>query len=144
MKLSDDMKLGVGLLSMRIGVATVFLMWAIDRVLAYGHNSGMIKGYYGLEISQPVLTAIGIVQILIILGFIIGVFKLWTYGYILVAHTITTLASAKRLLPADMWTLGWEGFEKHQLLYYGSLPMLGACIALFLLRDKDTLLSLNR
>ncbi len=32
-------------------------------------------------------------------------------------------------------------YEMHQLLYFGSLPILGACIALFLLRDKDKLLT---
>jgi putative oxidoreductase len=32
-------------------------------------------------------------------------------------------------------------FEPHNLLFFAAWPMLAACIALYLLRDSDTLLS---
>lgn len=122
----------IGLLSMRLGVATVFMAWTIDKMVNYAHNAGMIGHYYGLQISQPVLLAVGIVELVIVLAFIAGIYKTLTYGFILLAHTGTTIASFHRLLPP---------YEIHQLLYFGSIPMLGACIGLFLMRDKDTLLT---
>lgn len=133
--MSDTLKLQISLLSMRLGVGAVFLVWATDRVLNYKHNSGMIGHYYGITIPEGLLTAIGVAQLIIIAAFLVGVLKRFSYGYILIAHLVTTLVSAKRLFPP---------FEIHQLLYFGSLPMLGACIGLYLLRDKDTLLSLNK
>ena len=100
----------------------------------YEHNSGMIMHYYHFAVPQWFLMSLGIVELTLLLAFLAGMFKTVTYGVILFAHTVTTLVSSWRLLPP---------YEPHQLLYFGSLPMLAACIALYLLRDKDTLLSLN-
>lgn len=133
--MSDEMKMKVGLLSMRLGIAVVFFAWTIDKIINYAHNSGMIRGYYGVEVSQPILLAIGIGELIILLLFVSGMFKKYTYAFILIAHTLTTLASAKRLLPP---------YEIHQLLYFGSIPMLGACIGLYLMKEKDTLFTLAK
>lgn len=133
--MSDALKLQISLLAMRLGVGAVFLVWATDRVLNYSHNSKMMVHYYGVSIPEGLLTAIGIAQLAIIIAFLVGFLKRISYGYILIAHLVTTLVSAKRLFPP---------YEIHQLLYFGSLPMLGACLGLYLLRDKDTLVSLNK
>ena len=132
--MTDDMKLKVSLLAMRLGVGAVFIAWTLDRIFVYGHNSGMMKRYYGIHFSEPVLMAMGIAELILVLLFFAGKFKNISYGFILLAHTITTIASSWRLLPP---------YEIHQLLYFGSLPMLGACIGLYLLRDKDTLFNLS-
>jgi uncharacterized membrane protein len=131
--MTDDMKIRVSLLSLRLGVAAVFLAWTIDRIVNYAHNSGMMAHYYHVQISEPILMVMGIVELLLVLAFLAGKFKTYSYGFILIAHSATTIASSWRLLPP---------YEIHQLLYFGSLPMLGACIALFLLRDKDTLFTI--
>jgi putative oxidoreductase len=78
---------------------------------------------------------LGLAELILLLFFLAGQFKTFTYGVILFAHTVTTLVSAWRLFPP---------YEVHQLLYFGSLPMLGACVALFLMREKDTLMTLGR
>lgn len=133
--MSDEMKVKVSLFSMRVGVAIVFLAWTIDKIVNYAHNSGMISHYYHVTISQPVLLGIGIAELVIVLLFLAGMFKNVTYAIILFAHIVTTLVSSWRLFPP---------YEIHQLLYFGSLPMLGACIGLYLMRDKDTLFTLGK
>lgn len=130
--MTEEMGTRIGLLAMRLGVATVFMAWTIDKIVNYSHNSTMISHYYGLIISQPVLLTVGIIELLILLAFIAGMYKTFTYGFILLAHTGSTIVSFHKLLPP---------YEIHQLLYFGSIPMLGACIGLFLMRKKDTLLS---
>lgn len=126
-------RLGISLLILRLGVAAVFLVWSIDRISNYEHNSRVMSHYYKLDLSPEMLTMVGLVQLGVIIAFLVGIKKFWSYGAILVMHTGTTVASMHRLIPP---------FERHQLLYYGALPMLGACIALFLLREYDVLLSL--
>lgn len=129
-----ERRLEWSLLAMRIGVGAVFLVWTIDRLTNYAHNSGMMAHYYGVSIPPLVLTAMGIAELVVVLAFLMGVKKTWSYGIILALHTVTTIISSHRLLPP---------YEIHQLLYFGSLPMLGACIGLFLLREKDTLLTVR-
>ena len=133
--MTDEKKLQWGLFSLRIGIAVVFLAWTIDKIVNYSHNSGMIKHYYFVEVSQPILLAIGIAELVLILLFIAGKFKNVTYALILVFHLVTTIASAKRLLPP---------YVIHQLLYFGSIPMLAACICLYLNRESDTLFTLGK
>ena len=133
--MTDERKLQWGLFSLRVGIAVVFLAWTIDKIVNYSHNSGMIKHYYFVEVSQPILLAIGIAELVLILLFIAGKFKNVTYALILVFHLVTTIASAKRLLPP---------YVIHQLLYFGSIPMLAACICLYLNRESDTLFTLGK
>lgn len=133
--MSDEMKVKVSLFAMRLGVFIVFMAWTIDKIVNYSHNSGMIQHYYGIAIAQPLLLAIGIGELIILLLFFMGKFKKYTYGFILIAHTVTTIISGHRLFPP---------YEIHQLLYFGSLPMLGACIGLFLMKEKDTLFTLGK
>ena len=130
--MTSEKRLELALLALRIGIIIVFTAWTLDKIFAYEHNSGMIGHYYGgITISQPVLLAIGIAElVLLFVFFFTNYYKTITYGIILIAHTVTTIVSFKRLLPP---------YEIHQLLYFGSLPLLAACIALFLLRDDDTL-----
>lgn len=130
--MANEKVLQQALFVLRVGIMIVFVMWTIDKFANYKHFSGMFAHYYwGIKISQPVLLMLGVGEvILLMLFFFTNYFKKWTYGIILVAHLITTLISFHRLLPP---------YEIHQLLYFGSIPLLCSCIALFLLRDEDTL-----
>lgn len=127
-----DKKLQISLFSLRLGVFVVFMAWALDKIFAYEHNSTMIRHYYGVDLSELFLTSLGIAELVLLIAFLVGKYKTFTYGVILIAHTVTTLVSAKRLFPP---------YEIHQLLYFGALPMLAACLALFLLRERDTLMN---
>ena len=130
-----DKKLQISLFSLRIGVFVVFLAWTLDKIFAYEHNSKMIGHYYGVEVSELFLTALGIAELILLIAFLLGKYKTFTYGVILFAHTVTTLVSAKRFFPP---------YEIHQLLYFGAIPMLAACLALFLLREHDTLMNVGK
>ena len=88
--MTDEKKLQWGLFSLRIGIAVVFLAWTIDKIVNYSHNSGMIKHYYFVEISQPILLVIGIAELVLILLFLAGKFKNVTYALILIFHLVTT------------------------------------------------------
>lgn len=132
--IESDFRIRISLLALRVAVFIVFAVWALDKILNYQHNSGMVMHYYHVELPAWFLTALGAAEMVLLLAFLAGMFKTFTYGLILFAHTVTTVVSSWRLLPP---------YEIHQLLYFGSLPMLAACLALFMLRDHDTLMTIH-
>jgi hypothetical protein len=132
--IDSDLRLKVALLGLRIAVFIVFAVWALDKIFNYQHNSGMVMHYYHIELPEWFLMSLGAAEAVLLLAFLAGLFKTFTYGLILLAHTVSTVVSSWRLLPP---------YEIHQLLYFGSLPMLAACLALFLLRDRDTLITIH-
>lgn len=136
-----EKRMKLGLLALRLGIFIVFLVWGLDKILAPAHNTGMIGHYYGVSITHGTIMALGVAELIFLAAFLLGFFKTWTYGGVLLFHLVTTIVSFKRLLPADMWSKGWGGYEIHQLLYFGSIPLLACCIALFLMREEDTLLA---
>ena len=102
--MSDKRRLQWSLLALRLGVFTVFMAWTLDKLFNYQHNSGMIKGYYNVEVAQWFLTSLGIPELVLLLVFLAGKYMTLTYGFILFAHTVTTVASSWQLLPP---------YEKH-------------------------------
>ena len=132
--MKDERRMQISLFSLRLGIFAVFLVWTLDKIVNYQHSSKVFGHYYGLELSEYLLAAVGLAELVLILAFLGGVKKTLTYGVVLCAHTIATLASAKRLIPP---------YESHQLLYFAALPMLAACLALFLMRTQDTMMTLS-
>jgi putative oxidoreductase len=124
------------LLELRIGIAAVMLPWVMDRLIRPEHAACVSNAFYGMPGLGPGgVMALGIAQLLLVVAFVAGVARTWTYGAILALHAVTTFASWRQYL---------EPFEGGNLMYFGAWPMLAACRALFLLRDQDRLLAMAR
>ncbi|MCD9496830.1 hypothetical protein [Photobacterium carnosum] len=119
-------KLGLGLLGLRLSIALVFTMWALDKILIPEHAMKIFTGFYGLNSSSSLLVALGITQLVFISIFIMGLWKNVTYLIVLVLHTGSTFSSFTKYL---------DPFNN--LLFFAAWPMLAACFALYLLRDHD-------
>lgn len=128
-----EQRIRVSLLVLRIGIFVVMLMWTLDKFINPGHAGKVYEGFYGLSISgENAMAVIGSLELLVILAFVAGAFRRWTYGLVLILHGISTLSSwPQYLAPFD------------HLLFFAAWPMLAACIALYLLRDLDTLASVD-
>lgn len=122
-------QLPLALLLLRLGIFTVFLFWTLDKLIQPDHAAKVFGAFYGLGgLSETIFYIMGAIQLALILAFVAGVMKTWTYGAILVFHGVSTLSAfGKYLQPFD------------NLLFFAAWPMLAACAALFLLRDYDTL-----
>ena len=119
-------QLGIALLALRLSIALVFIMWALDKVLVPEHAMKVFSGFYGLDISSGFSVALGIAQLVFIGVFLAGLWKNLTYLAILVLHSGSTFSSfAKYLDPFN------------NLLFFTAWPMLAACFALYLLREHD-------
>ncbi|RFF27183.1 MULTISPECIES: hypothetical protein [unclassified Wenzhouxiangella] len=125
--------LGISLFILRVSVFIVMAMWSLDKLLNPGHAAAVFENFYFLAgMGSTVLLVIGLVQLAIEIAFVLGLWKFWTYGFVLVTHTISTISS---------WQQYIDPFNN--MLFLAAIPMLGACIALFLLRDDDQYLSLG-
>jgi putative oxidoreductase len=128
--MTDQYKnLQLSLLFLRLSVFLVMFMWTIDKFINPGHATKVYESFYyiaGLE--SVVMYAIGAIEMIILLLFLVGYKKTYTYGAVLALHTVSTLSSFKQYLAP---------FDGPNLLFFAAWPMLAACSALFLLRDQD-------
>ena len=131
-----DTKLEVSLLIMRLTFAAFILVWAVDKVIAPEHAQKVFSHYYFMELPAAPFMTIGIVQIAIILAFAVGFMRFWSYGAVLLMHAVSTASTLPKLV--DPWAAGPRG-----LLFWAAVPALGAIIALFVLRDRDRLWSVD-
>ena len=53
--MTDEKRLQISLLGLRIGVFVVFMAWTLDKIVNFKHNSGMIKHYYNVDVSETFL-----------------------------------------------------------------------------------------
>lgn len=116
------------LLSLRLGVFIVMLMWTLDKFINPGHSARIFEHFYGISGSTDIIAYIlGAIQLLLVIAFVMGIKKRITYGIIFVMHGLSTLSSYNQYL---------DGFNN--LLFFAAWPMWAACFALFILRDQDT------
>jgi hypothetical protein len=130
-----EKKLNVSLLLLRITVFLVIFIWTIDKFINPGHAAKVMEIFYSISgLGNTIVYAIGFVEITVLALFLIGYKKAWTYGAILALHSASTLSAFSRYL---------NPFEGNNLLFFAAWPMFAACLALWLLREKDTLLSVK-
>lgn len=126
-------RLNISLLLLRLGVAVVMIMWTVDKFLNPDHAAAVWAKFYMIEgVGSTPMYVIGAVQALIVAAFTMGLFKRWSYGIVLLLHAVSTLSSYEKYF--DPW---------NSLLFFAAWPMLAACIALYLMRKDDTLLSVD-
>jgi len=124
----EQQRVATALLLLRLGVFIVMLMWTLDKFINPQHSGAVFENFYGLGgLSDTAFLVIGAVQLLIVLAFVSGFMKRYSYGLVLILHGISTLSS---------WQQYLDAFDN--LLFFAAWPMLAACIALYMLRDLDT------
>ena len=127
-------RLPLALLLLRIGVFVVMLMWTLDKLVNPEHAAKVFQKYFFISGFQSIaFNALGVIELFVIIGFLIGYKKRWTYGIVLAAHAISTV-----------FTFGNYLTPFSNLLYFAAWPMLAACFALYYLRDADTLLAIKK
>jgi putative oxidoreductase len=124
-------RLAVSLLLLRLSLGLVMMVWAFDKILNPSHGAAVLEGFYGVAgAGEQMIRMIGVGQGLIVLGFLLGLAKTWTYGAMLFMHAITTGVS---------WSAYLQPLEN--ILFFSAWPMLAGLIALFLMRHEDRIAS---
>ena len=132
----DVNRLALVLFLLRISVFVVMLMWTIDKFVNPAHGAAVFAHFYFIEgLEAQAMQIIGALELLILAGFVLGLFKTWTYGAVLLFHAVSTLSS---------WQVYLDPFAEYHLLFFAAWPMLAACLALFMLREADSMFSLGK
>ncbi len=122
-------RLELSLLMLRLGIFVVMLMWTIDKFVRPVHAAGVFSTFYGISgLESQMAYVLGALELALLLAFVAGIARRWSYGMVLVLHAVSTLSS---------WSQYLHPFEGPNLLFFAAWPMLAACAALYLLRDWD-------
>lgn len=128
--MDQQRRLALSLLILRVGVFVVMLMWTIDKFARPDHAAGVFANFYGISgLDAQVAYVLGALELALLLAFVLGFARRWSYGLVLVLHGVSTLSS---------WSQYLHPFEGPNLLFFAAWPMLAACAALYLLRDSDS------
>jgi putative oxidoreductase len=126
---------GLALVVLRVTVFLVMLIWTIDKFVRPAHAASVYEHFYFLRgLGPAVIYSIGVAELILLIGFVIGFAPRVTYGLVLLLHAVSTLSTFGQYL---------HPFEGPNILFFAAWPMLGACFALYYLRDLDTLWSVR-
>ncbi len=117
------------LLVLRITLGLFLLQWGVEKFVVPENTVAIWSYFYGLDVSQTFGYVLGVVEIAIAGCLFLGLFRTVTYGAALALHAVSVLVSWRQLLDP------WGDAANH--LFIAGVPVLGALIALFLLRHWD-------
>ena len=127
--------LPISLAVLRLSVGVFFLVWALEKLIAQDVAVRVAETFYGFTPSGTLLVVVGVTQVALIAAFMSGLFKTWTYGALLLIHTASVLTTWERLI---------DPYSPPNALFWAGVPVIALLVALFLLRDHDTLLTWRR
>lgn len=130
----QDRKDALALLIMRLGLAWFIFLWAAHKVITPAQYQSLAKNFDGVEISFTQIYLAAGVQIALCVLVAIGMFRLFSYGSLLVMHFFTVTRRWEGFL--DPFAINDNGFpvNRNQVI---DLAVLGAFIALVLLIHRD-------
>ncbi|MEO6264685.1 MAG: hypothetical protein ABIO58_06980 [Luteimonas sp.] len=128
--MSQQRRLAISLLCLRLGIFLVMLMWTFDKFVRPDHAIGVFSTFYGLNgLDVQMAYVLAALELVLLLAFVAGFARRWSYGIVLLLHGVSTLSP---------WRQYSQPFEGANLMFFAAWPMLAACVALYLLRDSDT------
>jgi uncharacterized membrane protein YphA (DoxX/SURF4 family) len=119
------------LLVLRITLGIFLLQWGIEKFVVPANTPAIWGYFYGISLPQASAYLFGIIEIAIAVCLCLGIFRTIAYGAAMALHAITVLVTWRQLLNP------WADPVNH--LFIAGVPVLGAFIALFLLRQWDTM-----
>ena len=117
------------LLALRITLGLFLLQWGLEKFLVPASSAGIWEHFYGLSVPHTLGYLFGAAEIAIAGCLFLGAFRTVAYGAALALHAVTLLVTWRQLLHP------WGDPINH--LFIAGVPVLGAFIALFLLRHWD-------
>ncbi len=132
---SQYRKDALALLILRIGLIWFIFLWAAHKVILPGQYRNLAKNFDGFEPSNMAIYAAAGVQIALCILALIGIFRLLSYGALLVMHAFTVSRRWEGFLdPFAVNDAGNFPIHRNQVI---DLAVLGAFIALVLLIHRD-------
>ncbi|MGI9078353.1 MAG: DoxX family protein [Gemmatimonadaceae bacterium] len=127
------------LLLLRISLGFLLVIWGADKLLNVSHGLKVSEHFYGGIVSAAwIMTAFGIIEIILGLAIVVGLGRRYAYPALLGVTGVTLVAVWKSIIDP----LG-RLFEGGQILFYPSSIIFAGALVLWAFRDEDDL-SLDR
>lgn len=124
-------RLPLTLLFLRLSVFLVMFIWTIDKFVQPQHASKIMEHFYFTAgVGNAAIYVLAGLELVLLVAFVAGIAKRWTYGLVLVLHGISTVSAYNQYL---------HPFQPTHLLFFAAWPMLAACFTLYYLREDDVL-----
>jgi len=134
--MNTENRLPLALLLLRLSVFVVMFAWTVDKFVEPQHASKIMAEFYSIGgVGSALIYLLGVIELAIILAFLLGFAKRWSYGLVLLLHAISTLSSYQKYL---------NPLQPPNLLFFAAIPMLAACFVLYYLRDADVLWTITK
>jgi hypothetical protein len=126
-----DRRIPIALIALRIGIFILMAAWTVDKFVRPEHAAHVAEQFYFMKgVGRALVYASATMESALLVTFLLGIAKRLTYGAVLVLHGISTFSAFKQYV---------SPFQGPNLLFFAAWPALAACLALYLLRDLDTL-----
>ena len=112
--------------------AVIFLLpWTLEKFLHPEKAQGIAAAFYFVD-ELPLWGSYlqGLVWVVLLGMFAFGIKKVWSYGLVALFHGVSTLSTTGRLLAP---------YESVNHLFYAAIPTLALLVALWMLREHDTI-----
>lgn len=140
-------RLNAALLIIRLGIGAFLVVWASLKFLRPEWMVNVFRNTYKLEwVTQDYAFIVGGLQMLVVIIFILGLWRTVTYAFITLMHSagvIGTLLGGNLLFKGGLikaittgeFAIGYSLFPSN--LLWTSVATLAALVALFILRHHD-------
>jgi putative oxidoreductase len=117
------------LLVLRVTLGIFLMQWGVEKFGVPQNTPAIWNYFYGFNMPQAAAYVFGVVEIALAVCLFLGLFRTIAYGAAMLLHAVSVLVSWRQLI--DPWA------DPVNHLFVAGIPVLGAFIALFLLRDFD-------
>jgi putative oxidoreductase len=99
MMMKAENRLPLALLLLRVSVFLVMFVWTVDKFVEPQHASRIMAEFYSIgSVGSALIYVLATLELVILLAFLIGFAKRWSYGLVLLLHAISTLSSYQKYL----------------------------------------------
>ncbi|WP_419950384.1 DoxX family protein [Candidatus Palauibacter sp.] len=124
-----------GLLLLRVSTGWLLVLWGLDKLVNVEHGQRVAESFYlGLGSQAIVQNVLGVLEAILGLFVVVGLWRKLAYPVTFVVLLITALAVWKSII--DPW--GWF-LEGSQVLFYPSLIVFAGAMVLWGTMDEDEL-----
>jgi putative oxidoreductase len=128
---ATEKQTALGLLVLRVFLGIFLLQWSIEKLLLPSATARIAQNFYGLALPDIAPYLLGVAELTLSIGLLLGAYRTLSYGLPLLIHTVSVAVSWRQLM--DPFGLAKVGGH----LWIAAWPTWGAFAALFIMRRFD-------
>ncbi|GEM_PF-1027109 len=133
--MTNEKHLEIGLFVMRLCIGIFFIALIIQKLVATQGTKGIFGGFDSFEIGIAASYPLLFIEAVLIIAFLLGLYKTFSYGALLGIQLVLVASTYNGML---------NPLVPSYILFWENIPLLGALLSLFLMRDYDDFLTFKK